>query len=112
MTRNELSAEQVIAKIHDLHGNVSSVARFFKLSRQTMHKYINDKPSVKAALEESREKMIDNVESALYSQALAGNTTAMIFFLKTQGKSRGYVERNELTGKDGNEVTIKVVYDE
>lgn len=108
MTRSELVAEQVISKIHDLHGNVSSVARFFKLSRQTMHKYINDHPTVQAALEESREKMIDNVESALYSQALAGNTTAMIFFLKTQGKKRGYVERQEITGKDGNEVTINV----
>ena len=107
MTRNELTAEQVISKIHDLHGNVSSVAKFFKLSRQTMHKYINDHPTVKAALEESRERMIDNVESKLYSQALAGNTTAMIFFLKTQGKQRGYVERQEITGKDGNSIVVR-----
>lgn len=112
MTRNELVADNVIKMIHEKSGNVSNVAKFFQLSRQTMHKYINDHPTVQAALEESREKMIDNVESALYSQALAGNTTAMIFFLKTRGKKRGYVERQEITGKDGNDVTIKVVYDE
>ena len=111
MTRNELTAEAVIAKIHDLHGNVSSVARFFKMSRQTLYKYINDHVTVQAALEESREKMIDNVESALYSQALAGNTTAMIFFLKTRGKKRGYVERQEVTGADGHEVVLRVKYE-
>jgi len=107
MTRNELTAEAVIAKIHDLHGNVSSVARFFKMSRQTLYKYINDHVTVQAALEESREKMIDNVESALYQQALAGNTTAMIFFLKTQGKKRGYVERQEVTGADGQAIIVR-----
>jgi hypothetical protein len=28
------------------------------------------------------------------------------------GKERGYVERSEVTGKDGNEMIIKVVYDD
>lgn len=29
------------------------------------------------------------------------DASAVIFFLKTKGKHRGYVERSELTGKDG-----------
>jgi hypothetical protein len=29
------------------------------------------------------------------------DASAVIFFLKTRGKKRGYVERSELTGKDG-----------
>ena len=107
MTRNELTAEAVINKIKEMHGNVSSVARAFKMSRQTLYKYINDHPTVQAALDESRETMIDNVESKLYSKALAGDTASMIFFLKTQGKQRGYVERNEITGKDGNSIVVR-----
>jgi hypothetical protein len=34
----------------------------------------------------------------------------MIFFLKTKGKSRGYVERIENTGKDGGAIEISFVY--
>jgi hypothetical protein len=55
--------------------------------------------------------MLDNAETALYDDALNGNTTALIFFLKTQGKSRGYTERQELTGADGDVITIRVIYD-
>jgi hypothetical protein len=106
MRRNELTAEAVINKIKEMHGNVTSVSRAFKMSRQTLYKYINDHPTVQAALDESRETMIDNVESALYTKALKGDTASMIFFLKTQGKKRGYVERSEITGKDGGAIVV------
>ena len=31
-----------------------------------------------------------------------------MFYLKTKGKHRGYVERNETTGKDGGPLSIAV----
>lgn len=43
----------------------------------------------------------DRVESALMKRILAGDTTAIIFYCKTKLKSRGYTERTELTGADG-----------
>ena len=106
-----MKKQDVQASIESLSGNMSAIARKHGKSRAWMYEYIRDN-GLWDDVESSREKMIDNVESALYSQALAGNTTAMIFFLKTQGKKRGYVERQEITGKDGSDVTIKVVYDE
>jgi len=112
MTRDELNAEQVIARIAEYKGNLAAVARSFHLSRQTMYKYVNSKPSVKAALDEARETMLDNVESALYTAALNGEAWAVCFFLKTQGKARGYVERTEQTGADGGPVVLKVVYED
>ena len=39
---------------------------------------------------------IDFAESQLHQQILDGNSTATIFFLKTKGKKRGYVERTEV----------------
>jgi 20S proteasome alpha/beta subunit len=108
MTRDELSADKVIAKIHELKGNLSMVARSFGMSRQTMYNYLKGKPTVQAALDEARETMVDNVESALYSKALAGEGWAVCFFLKTQGKHRGYVERSEITGADGGAIKAQI----
>lgn len=111
MTRDELNSEKVIAKINELKGNVAMVARSFQMSRQTMYKYINSHPTVKAAVDEARETMLDNVESVLYSKALEGEAWAVCFFLKTQGKARGYVERQEHTGTDGGPLEIRIIDD-
>lgn len=91
-------------------GNISLVARSFGVSRTTIYKHLNKHPELKVYLADEREKMIDNVESVLYNQALDGNITAVIFFLKTQGKNRGYIERQEITGKDGEPQKVEVEY--
>ena len=103
----KLTVDKVNGLIDEMMGNVSMVARTLNVSRTTLYNYINSHSTVKQALSESREKMIDNVESKLYSKALDGDTTSMIFFLKTQGKHRGYVERQEVTGADGGAVMVK-----
>ena len=103
----KLTVEKVNKLIDEMMGNVSMVARSLNVDRSTVYNFMKKHPTVKQALDEAREKMIDNVESKLYSRALDGDTAAMIFFLKTQGKSRGYVERQEVTGADGGAVLVK-----
>ena len=106
-----LSIKKVREAIVKHRGNVTLVAKSFDVSRTTVYTLFEKHPELKVCLQDEREKMIDNVESALYNQALDGNTIAMIFFLKTQGKGRGYVERQEVTGADGADVVLKVIYD-
>ena len=106
MTQKELDAERVIALIDEFKGNLSAVARSLGCARGTLYAYIKGKPTCQKALDNSRETMLDNVESVLYSKALAGEAWAVCFFLKTQGKSRGYVERQEVTGADGGPVIV------
>lgn len=103
-------ADFIIQQLIELKGNVAMLAKKLGVSRTTIYNYVNRHPSVKRALNEARESMLDNVESQLYTKALAGNMTAIIFFLKTQGKRRGYTERIELAGKDGEPQVIKVIY--
>ena len=104
--------KDVVGAIQQYKGNISAMARAFQVSRQAIYDYISNKPDLKQMIQDERESMLDDAESEIYKQIRKGNTTALIFFLKTQGKQRGYVERQELTGKDGQEVTIKVVYDD
>ena len=103
----KLTAEAVTAAIRDMNGNISAVARRLGVCRQTVYSYIERHPSVKDVLVESRETMIDNAESALYRAVLNGEAWAVCFFLKTQGKSRGYVERQEVTGADGGAIVMQ-----
>jgi hypothetical protein len=101
--------DQVIAKIEQNKGNVAAVARAFGVSRRTILRFADEHPTVKTALADARESMLDNAESVLYKKVLEGSTAELIFFLKTQGRTRGYVERSEISGPNGGPVELAIV---
>jgi hypothetical protein len=82
-------------------GNVSLAVEKVGLSRTTFYNYINDDAEFRNACKDIDERNLDFAESQLLKQIREDNTTSLIFYLKTKGKSRGYVERQEITGKDG-----------
>ena len=86
---------QVGAALTNAHGLVSVAAKGLHCAPKTVYEYLQRHPSLKDVLAAARETAIDHVESKLMEAINAGNLTAIIFFLKTQGKSRGYVERSE-----------------
>jgi len=104
-----LTADQVIQVINDSQGNLTLASRRIGCSRTTLYSFITRHPTCQTAVKTSRENMIDNVESVLYSKALDGEAWAVCFFLKTQAKHRGYVERSEhrLAGEDGGPIKIE-----
>jgi hypothetical protein len=89
-------------------GVVSEACKTVGIARTQFYKYCKDDPTFQAEVKAIEENTLDFVESALYNQIKEGNTTAIIFYLKTKGKKRGYVERTEVTGIDGSPV-IKLV---
>jgi len=104
-------AQELIQRIDEKRGNISAIARSFGVERATVYRWIENTATAKTALEDARETMIDNAESMLYKKVLEGSTAELIFFLKTQGRHRGYVERAEVTGKDGGALQIEYVND-
>lgn len=107
--RKRLSTKIVIRALEEALGNISAAAAGLRISRQTLYNYMNSNPDVKLALGDIRERMKDNVESVLYSKALAGDNSCIFFYLKTQAKDRGYVERQELAGVTEQPLGISVV---
>jgi hypothetical protein len=99
-----LTSEGVGKALRDLSGNLSAAGRRYGVTRQAISAYVKARPSLQAILTEARETMKDNAESTLYRAVLAGASWAICFFLKCQAKDRGYVERQEMTGKDGQPV--------
>ena len=77
-------------------GVVTSACKTVKINRSTHYDWLNDDPEYNKSVIDIQEIAIDFVESQLHKQILDGNTTATIFFLKTKGKKRGYIERSEV----------------
>lgn len=107
MMSPSVTPEMVAAQIREKRGNLSAVADELGVSRQGLYKYIARYESLKKVVEEARERMKDMVESTLYSKALEGEGWAVCFFLKTQAKDRGYVERSEVTGAAGGAINYR-----
>jgi hypothetical protein len=93
--KKAISENDVLAVMEKYNGNVAAIARHYGVSRGTVYNRINESIELAEALKDSRESIIDDAEAELYKQIKDGNTTALIFFLKTQGKGRGYIERQE-----------------
>ena len=107
---NKFTADEVIQAIEKSQGIISYVAKRLGCSRKTVYNYIDRYITVKEALAEARDNQVDYVEGKLLEQINSGNITAIIFYLKTQGKHRGYSERHEVTGADGNALEFKLIY--
>ena len=91
-----LTKTAVKENIYKYNGNISAVARAFGKSRKWIYQYCKEKhPELWDCVEDARETMLDNAESQLYKNILSGKETSLIFYLKTQGKQRGYIEKTE-----------------
>ena len=92
----KFTAEEVATAITDAKGILAQAARVLGCTRSTVGNYMESFATVKAAFEEANETTIDFVESQLLKNVNRGDTASIIFFLKTKGKKRGYVERQEI----------------
>lgn len=94
MGRNYSVAD--IVKVYERKGcNVSATCTALGISRQTFYTWKSKDQELKEMLEEAEEAIIDFAESKLVEKIGEGDLTATIFFLKTKGKKRGYVEKYE-----------------
>jgi len=93
-------------------GVVTSACKTVGIGRTTHYLWMDSDPEYKAAVESLSDVALDFAESQLHKQIKDGNSTATIFFLKTKGKKRGYVERQELDVSTGKMFQIEVLGDD
>jgi len=89
-------------------GNVSQTCKVLDMDRSTYYKWLKEDEDFKIEIEsvEPKELFLDFTESKLVEKINTGDTTAIIFTLKTKGKSRGYIERKEIEHQGGIESTL------
>ncbi|MGH7850772.1 MAG: hypothetical protein ACREOP_10770 [Thermodesulfobacteriota bacterium] len=106
--KKEATAARIIKAIIAAEGNISTAAKKARLSRSTIYEYISIDETVADAAKEAQEQLYDLAESKLIAKIKKEDLTAIIFFLKTRCKHRGYVERQEHTGAGGSPMEVQI----
>ena len=100
------TCEQMIAALQRTKGMVYLAARDLGCSHQTVYNYAKRHPSVQDAIDSNRGGFIDVAELKLWEAVNKGQPWAVAFALKTIGKNRGFTERQEVSGPDGEAITV------
>lgn len=75
--------------------NVSATCKACGINRRLYYKWLDEQPDFRDAIEDAREALVDLAETKLQQNIMEGRELSIFFFLKTQGKKRGYVETVE-----------------
>ena len=91
--KEQFTPDKIIAALKQAKGYVSNAAGILGCTCPTIYNYANRYPDVRIAWDDIKEARHDAVEMKLHDQIDSGNVAAIIFYLKTQAKHRGYVEK-------------------
>lgn len=75
--------------------NVSVTCKRVGISRNTFYEWLKTDDKFEAKIKEEEEGLLDYAETMLFKKIKEGSTAELIFFLKTKGRKRGYVERHD-----------------
>lgn len=86
----------MIQSLEKTLGIVTQAAQLTGIDRTTHYNWMESDHDYKSKVESVNDIAVDFVEGKLLDKIRDGDTTAIIFYLKTKGKKRGYVERSEV----------------
>lgn len=94
MSKN-FTKEQVKKAIAGSGGIISTIATRLRCDWHTADAYI-EKHDLQQELSNESESILDMTEGMLIQNIQDGDPASIFFMLKTKGKKRGYVERQEI----------------
>ena len=98
-----IKKESILEALEKSLGVVTMACKSADVPRSTYYKWLKEDEEFSKAVKDIENIALDFGESQLHKQIGDGNTSATIFFLKTKGKKRGYIERSELDLTSGDE---------
>ncbi len=108
MNKTEQHKKAIIDALEKSLGVVTTACKNVGIGRTTFYEWMKDDEDFEREVNEIQNIALDFAESQLHKQIGDGSTAATIFYLKTKGKKRGYIERQEITGADGMPNNFKV----
>lgn len=104
------TAEQVCKALEEARGGKFLAAERLGCTEETIRNYEKRYTSVRQVATKYKGRRVDVAELKLDAAVLNAEPWAIKYVLSTLGKDRGYVERQEVTGKDGEGILIRVEY--
>ena len=102
--------KSLINALEKAMGVVTTACKNVGIHRSTFYDYYNNDEEFRKEVNDIGNVALDFTESKMFEQIQDGNTTLIKFYLATKGKKRGYVERQEVTGADGEKLfEIKII---
>ena len=103
MDKTEQHKKAMLEALVQSLGIVTSACKKVGKGRTTHYEWHKTDEEYKKAVNSIEDVALDFAESQLHLQIQDGSTASTIFYLKTKGKKRGYIERTEVQ----QETTIK-----
>ena len=100
------STANIIKALEKTHGMIYLAAEDLGCAAITIYRRAEKVAAVRETIDSYRGKLIDKAELKLEQAVLNGEPWAIQMTLKTIGKHRGYVERQEVTGADGGAIVV------
>ena len=107
-----ITLEQCEKALLKSNGLITPAAKSLGISQQALSARVQKSERLQKARELTTEKMLDAAENTLHKKIYKDeNLTASIFYLKTKGRHRGYIEKKEaeISGNAEAPLTIRRV---
>jgi len=103
-----IKKESLLKSLEQSLGIVTVACKKADVPRSTYYKWLKEDELFAIEVRDIENVALDFAESQLHKQIAADSTAATIFYLKTKGKKRGYVERQEITGAEGMPTNFQI----
>lgn len=108
LTKVDIKKKLILEALEKSMGIITTACKEVGISRQYFYELYNKDSKFAEAVDALDNYVIDFAESKLHQKINEGDTTAIIFYLKTKGKKRGYIERPEISVEAQN-IQINII---
>jgi len=102
LTKTDTLKKAMLEALEKSLGIVTTACKTVGISRQTFYQWLKDDEAFASDVNDIENIALDFAESQLLKQIRDGNPTSTIFYLKTKGKKRGFVEKQEVESHNTN----------
>lgn len=95
MDKTKKQKKDILNALESSLGIVTTACKNIGISRETFYRWMREDNEFERQVKDIENISLDFAESQLLKQIKDGNVTATIFYLKTKGTKRGYIEKQD-----------------